>query len=86
MLPPVKTFLEQVSAGEIENFLNRDEADALYKKMNLTRVPVVMVWDRNGTLIQQFDDEYVSEKIRKSFTYEDVRGVVDQALGLQSKE
>ena len=86
VLPPVKTFLEQVSAGGIENLLNRDEADALYKKMNITSVPGVMVWDRNGTLIQQFDDEYVSEKIRKSFTYEDVRGVVDQALGLQSKE
>ena len=86
VLPPVKTFLEKVSAGDIEYLLNRVEADALYKKKHITSVPVVMVWDRNGTLIQQFDDEYVSEKIRKSFTYEDVRGVVDQALGLQSKE
>ncbi|MFL2863392.1 MAG: TlpA family protein disulfide reductase [Pirellulales bacterium] len=86
VLPPVKTFLEQVSAGDIENLLNRDEADALYKKMNITSVPVVMVWDRNGTLIQQFDDEYASEKLGKSFTYDDVRRVVDQALGSQSKE
>ena len=54
--------------------------------MNITSVPVVMVWDRNGTLIRQFDDEYASEKLGKSFTYDDVRGVVDQALGSQSKE
>lgn len=86
VLPPVKTFLEQVSAGDIENLLNRDEADALYKKMNITSVPVVMVWDRNGTLIQQFDDEYASKKLGRSFTYDDVRGVVDQALGPQLKE
>ena len=86
MLPPVKTFLEQVSAGEIENFLNRDEADALYKKMNITSVPVVIVWDRNGTLIQQFDDEYASEKLKRSFTYDDIRGVVEQSIESQSKE
>ena len=86
VLLPVKKFLEQVSAGDIENFLNRDEADALYKKMNITSVPVVMVWDRNGTLIQQFDDEYASEKLGRSFTYDDIRRVIDQALGSQSKE
>ena len=86
MLPPVKKFLEQVSAGDIENLVNRNEADALYKKMNITSVPVVMVWDRNGTLIQQFDDEYASEKLGRSFTYDDIRRVIDQALGSQSKE
>ena len=86
VLPPVKRFLEQVLAGDIENLLNRDEADALYRKMNITSVPVVMVWDRNGTLIQQFDDEYASEKLGRSFTYDDVRRAVDQALSSQSKE
>jgi len=86
VLPPVKTFLEQVSAGDIENFLNRDEADALYKKMNITSVPVVIVWDRNGTLIQQFDDEYASEKLKRSFTYDDIRRVVEQSIESQSKE
>ena len=86
VLPPVKRFLEQVLAGDIENLLNRDEADALYRKMNITSVPVVMVWDRNGTLIQQFDDEYASEKLGRSFTYDDVRRAVDQAISSQSKE
>ena len=86
VLPPVKKFLEQVLAGDIENLLNRDEADALYRKMNITSVPVVMVWDRNGTLIQQFDDEYASEKLGRSFTYDDVRRAVDQAISSQSKE
>jgi len=86
VLPPVKKFLEQVSAGDIENFLNRDEADALYKKMNITSVPVVIVWDRNGTLIQQFDDEYASEKLKRSFTYDDIRRVVEQSIESQSKE
>ena len=82
----MKKFLEQVSAGDIENLLNRDEADALYKKMNITSVPVVMVWGRNGTLVHQFDDEYASEKLGRSFTYDDVRQAVDQALSSQSKE
>ena len=86
VLPPVKKFLQQVSAGDIENLLNRDEADALYKKMNITSVPVVMVWGRNGTLVHQFDDEYASEKLGRSFTYDDVRQAVDQALSSQSKE
>ena len=86
VLEPVRKFLEQVSAGDIENLLNSDEADALYKKMNITSVPAVMVWDRNGTLIQQFDDEYASEKLGRTFTYDDVRRAVDQALSSQSKE
>ena len=34
VLPPVQKFLEQVSAGSIENLLNRDGADSLYTKMN----------------------------------------------------
>ena len=62
VLPPVRKFLEQVSAGSIENLLNRDGADSLYTKMNLTSVPVVMVWDRDGTLVQQFDDDYANKK------------------------
>jgi hypothetical protein len=45
-----------------------------------------MVWGRNGTLIHQFDDEYASEKLGRSFTYDDVRQAVDQALSSQSKE
>ncbi|MDA7993175.1 MAG: hypothetical protein MPJ25_09065, partial [Pirellulales bacterium] len=61
-------------------------ADALYKKMNITSVPVVIVWDRNGTLIQQFDDEYASEKLKRSFSYDDIRRVVEQSIESQSKE
>ena len=76
--------IDQWQPSNVDDILRT--GNALYKKMNITSVPVVMVWDRNGTLIQQFDDEYVSEKLGRSFTYDDVRGVVDQALGIQSKE
>jgi hypothetical protein len=78
--------LEQVSAGSIENLLNRDGADSLYTKMNLTSVPVVMVWDRDGTLVQQFDDDYANKKLGRAFTYDDVRQVVEQVKQSTVKE
>ena len=86
VLPPVRKFLEQVSAGSIENLLNRDGADSLYTKMNLTSVPVVMVWDRDGTLVQQFDDDYANKKLGRAFTYEDVRQVIEQVTQSTVKE
>ena len=86
VLPPVQKFLEQVSAGSIENLLNRDGADSLYTKMNLTSVPVVMVWDRDGTLVQQFDDDYANKKLGRAFTYDDVRQVVEQVTQSTVKE
>jgi thiol-disulfide isomerase/thioredoxin len=86
VLPPVQKFLEQVSAGSIENLLNRDGADSLYTKMNLTSVPVVMVWDRDGTMVQQFDDDYANKKLGRAFTYDDVRQVVEQVTQSTVKE
>ena len=86
VLPPVRKFLEQVSAGSIENLLNRDGADSLYTKMNLTSVPVVMVWDRDGTLVQQFDDDYANKKLGRAFTYDDVRQVIEQVTQSTVKE
>ena len=86
VLPPVRKFLEQVSAGSIENLLNRDGADSLYTKMNLTSVPVVMVWDRDGTLVQQFDDDYANKKLGRAFSYDDVRQVIEQVTQSTVKE
>ena len=86
VLPPVQKFLEQVSAGSIENLLNRDGADSLYTKMNLTSVPVVMVWDRDGTMVQQFDDDYANKKLGRAFTYDDVRQVINQVTQSKVKE
>ncbi|MBT6459615.1 MAG: TlpA family protein disulfide reductase [Planctomycetaceae bacterium] len=86
VLPPVQKFLELVSAGSIENLLNRDGADSLYTKMNLTSVPAVMVWDRDGTLMQQFDDDYANKTLGRAFTYDDVRQVVDQVIQSKAKE
>ena len=85
-LPPVQKFLEKVSAGSIENLLNRDGADSLYTKMNLTSVPVVMVWDRDGTMVQQFDDDYANKKLGRAFTYDDVRQVINQVTQSKVKE
>lgn len=86
VLPPVQKFLEKVSAGSIENLLNRDGADSLYTKMNLTSVPVVMVWDRDGTMVQQFDDDYANKKLGRAFTYDDVRQVINQVTQSKVKE
>ena len=86
VLPLVQKFLEKVSAGSIENLLNRDGADSLYTKMNLTSVPVVMVWDRDGTMVQQFDDDYANKKLGRAFTYDDVRQVINQVTQSKVKE
>ena len=82
-LPPVQEFLSQVGAGAIENLLGREDSDTLYEKLELTSVPAVYVYGRDGRLLQRFDDDYAANELGRPFTYADVRKLVDEALSGQ---
>ena len=82
-LPPVQDFLSQVGAGAIENLLGREDSDTLYEKLELTSVPAVYVYGRDGRLLQRFDDDYAANELGRPFTYADVRKLVDEALSGQ---
>ena len=83
VMPPVREFLGQVGAGGIENFLGREDSDTLYEKLELTSVPAVYVYGRDGRLLQRFDDDYAANELGRPFTYADVRKLVDEALSGQ---
>lgn len=80
VMPPVQEFLTQAGAGGIENFLGREDSDTLYEKLDLTSVPAVYVFGRNGELLRRFDDDYASRELSRPFTYADVRHLVDETL------
>lgn len=79
-LPDVRAFLEKVGATAIENLLASEDADTMYDKLELDSVPMISVWDQEGKLIKRFDDNMASEELGRSFTYADVRRVVEQLL------
>jgi len=79
-LPPVQEFLSQVGAGAVENLLGREDSDTLYEQLGLTSVPAVYVYERDGTLLRCFDDDYAANELGRPFSYADVRKLVDQAL------
>lgn len=75
-LPPVKGFLEKVKAGLVVNFVASEEADAIYKKLDMVSVPAVYVWKPDGSLAIRYDDDMASRTLGRAFTYADVEGTV----------
>ena len=80
LLPPVRTFLEQVRAGRLVNMLASEESDSLYAKLGIDSVPAVFVYGRDGMLLQRFDEDDSTKRLGRPFTYDDVETVVKQAL------
>ena len=80
VLPPVQAFLEKVGAGDVTNMLNKEEADSLYKKLNLVSIPAVYVYKPDGTLARRFDDEDASKRLGRPFTYADVEAEIRSLL------
>ena len=76
VLPPVRAFLTSVGAGRVVNMLTREDADAMYRKLQLDSVPAVYVWARDGSLAQRFDDDDAKKRLGRPFTYEDVAEAV----------
>jgi thiol-disulfide isomerase/thioredoxin len=68
----VREFLASVGAGRIENLLSREEADVMYRKLELDSVPAVFVWRPDGSLARRFDDDDAKRRLGRPFTYTDV--------------
>lgn len=80
VLPPVRSFLEKVGAGEISNMLTKEDADSLYKKLDLVSIPAVYVWKPDGTLARRFDDDDAARRLGRPFTYADVEAEIRSLL------
>jgi len=81
LLPPVQKFLDKVGAGGIVNLLCTEEADAVYRKLDLVSVPAIYVHGPDGKLVQRFDEDDAAKRLKRPFTYDDVGAVVDRLLG-----
>ena len=79
----VLAFLRKQNAT-FDNVLNKEEADELYEKMDLSAVPAVFVYDRGGKLVQRFDDSY-RNAAGERFSYKDVNGLVSTLLETETK-
>ena len=81
LLPTVEKFLDKVGAGGIVNLLSTEEADVVYRKLDLVSVPAVYVYGPDGKLTQRFDEDDATKRLKRPFTYDDVEGVVGRLLG-----
>jgi thiol-disulfide isomerase/thioredoxin len=81
LLPTIEKFLDKVGAGDVVNLLSTEEADAVYRKLDLVSVPAVYVYGPDGKLAQRFDEDDATKRLKRPFTYDDVEGVVDRLLG-----
>jgi thiol-disulfide isomerase/thioredoxin len=83
VLPPVREFLatvDDVRLGNLHHLLGREEADAMYRQLELASVPAVFVWNADGTLARRFDDDDAARRLGRAFTYADVEQAVQEAL------
>jgi len=81
LVPPVQAFLKKVGAGGVINLLSSEEADGLYRKMDLTSVPAIFIWEPDGTLAIRYDDDMAARDLGRGFTYDDVERTVAELLG-----
>jgi thiol-disulfide isomerase/thioredoxin len=79
-LPPVQAFLAKVGAHRVVNFVASEEADAIYKKLDLASVPAVSVWKPDGSLAVRYDDDMAARTLGRPFTYADIDVTVRSIL------
>ncbi|MFN7814497.1 MAG: TlpA family protein disulfide reductase [Planctomycetia bacterium] len=77
----VEAFLRQADAGRIVNLLSAEEADVMYRKLELDSVPAVYVWRADGSLARRFDAADAAARLGRPFTYDDVELEVRALLG-----
>lgn len=80
LVPPVLRFLQDVKAGGVINLIATEEADAMYKKLELDSVPAVYVWKADGSLARRFDEGDAKARLGRPFTYDDVEAEVQGLL------
>jgi thiol-disulfide isomerase/thioredoxin len=86
-LGPVQEFLTSVDDGRLGNLhhmLGREDADALYRKMELDSVPAVYVWHADGSLAHRFDDDDATRRLGRPFTYADIEETVSAAIARET--
>jgi len=76
LVPTVLRFLQEVKAGGVVNLIATEEADTMYKKLQLDSVPAVYVWKADGTLARRFDEGDAKTRLGRPFTYDDVEADV----------
>lgn len=79
-VPPVREFLEQVGADRIVNLIATEEADAMFRKLDLAGVPAVFIWRPDGSLAMRYDDDRAATMLGRPFTYADVEATVNDLL------
>ncbi len=79
-VPPVQTFLENVGAGRVVNFVGSEEADTLSTKLDIVSVPAIILWKPDGSLAVRYDDDMASRTLGRPFTYADVEKTVAAIL------
>ena len=80
LVTPVLRFLQDVQAGGVVNLIATEEADTMYKKLELDSVPAVYVWKADGTLARRFDEGDAKARLGRPFTYDDVEAEVKALL------
>jgi thiol-disulfide isomerase/thioredoxin len=79
-VPAVQAFLEKVGAFRVVNLVASEEADTMYKKLDLASVPAVYVWKPDGTQAIRYDDDMASRSLGRAFTYADIEKTVEELL------
>jgi hypothetical protein len=60
--------------------VSREEADSLYRKLDLVSVPAIMIWKPDGSLAVRYDDDMAARELGRAFTYADVEQTVTGLL------
>jgi thiol-disulfide isomerase/thioredoxin len=80
LVPPVRGFLQKVGAGQVVNLFSSEEADSLYRKLELASVPAIFIWKPDGSLAIRYDDDMAARDLGRPFTYADVERTVADLL------
>jgi thiol-disulfide isomerase/thioredoxin len=67
--PRVEEFLKKQKA-EFTNYLCTMESDKVFQSLELSSIPAVYVFDREGKLSKRFDDSLFEDGEEEAFTYE----------------
>jgi thiol-disulfide isomerase/thioredoxin len=78
--PKVEAFLKKQMAG-FANVLSTDAADKVFEDLELTSIPAVYVYGKDGKLAKRFDDSLLEEGKEEAFTYtNDINPFVEKLL------
>ncbi len=78
--PKVEDFLKKQKAG-FSNFLSTVAADKVFEDLELTSIPAVYVYGKDGKLAKRFDDSLLEEGKEEAFTYKnDINPFVEKLL------